>query len=52
VLGSSGPKEYEALMAKNIPNESRLNWVLEQRGVPYPPHHVPGSDASQVAMKK
>jgi hypothetical protein len=52
VLGSFRPKEYEALMAANIPNGGQLNWILEQMGVPYAPRPVVGSDASQVAMKK
>jgi hypothetical protein len=52
VLGSFRPKDYEALVAANIPNGGRLNRVLEHMGIPYAPHPVPGSDASRVATKK
>jgi hypothetical protein len=52
VLGSFGPQEYDALCMVNIPNDGRLNRVLEQIGVPYAPRPLPGSDASQAAIKK
>jgi hypothetical protein len=52
VLGSFGPREYDALMVANIPNNSRLNRVLEQMGVPYFPCPQPGFTASQAANKK
>jgi hypothetical protein len=52
VLGSFGPKEYDTLCMVNIPNAGRLNRVLEQIGVPYAPRPLPGSDASQAAIKK
>jgi hypothetical protein len=52
VLGSFGLKEYDALRSANILNGGRLNRVLEQMGVPYTPHPIPGSDASQAAVKK
>jgi hypothetical protein len=52
VLGSFGPKEHNALRMANIPNGGRLNWVLEQMGVSYAPHPLPGSKASQAAIKK
>jgi hypothetical protein len=37
VLGSSGPREYDALVLANIPNGSHLNHVFEHMGVPYVP---------------
>jgi hypothetical protein len=46
VLGSFGSKEYDALVAVNIPNGGQLIQVLEQMGMPYAPHPIPGSDAS------
>jgi hypothetical protein len=52
VLGSFGPREYDALMVANILNGGRLNRVLEQMGVPYFPRPQPGSVASQSANKK
>jgi hypothetical protein len=52
VLGSFGPKEYDALMAVNIPNGGRLNRVFEQMGVSYAPRPVPGSDDSQEVVRK
>jgi hypothetical protein len=38
MLGSSRPREYDALRVANIPNAGRLNHILEQMGVPYFPH--------------
>jgi hypothetical protein len=35
-----------------ILNGGRLNRVLEQMGVPYTPHPLPGTEASQAAIKK
>jgi hypothetical protein len=52
VLGSFGPREYDALMAVNIPNGGHLNRVLKQMGVSYFPRPQPGSAASQSANKK
>jgi hypothetical protein len=52
VLGSFGPREYDALMAVNIPNGGRLNRILKQMGVSYFPRPQPGSAASQSANKK
>jgi hypothetical protein len=52
VLGTFGPREYNALGVVNILNGSRLNRVLEQMGVPYTPRPRPGSKASQAANKK
>jgi hypothetical protein len=46
VLGSFGPKEYDALCMVNIPNGGHLNRVLEQMGVSYASHPLPSSDAS------
>jgi hypothetical protein len=52
VLGSFRPKEYDALCTTNIPNGGRLNMVLKQMGVPHAPRPLPGSVASQTAIKK
>jgi hypothetical protein len=52
VLGSFGPREYDAFKVANIPNDGRLNHVLEKMGVPYFPRPQPGSAASQSANKK
>jgi hypothetical protein len=52
VLGSFWSKEYDALVAANIPNGGHLNRVLEHMGVPYAPRPILGSDASQAATKK
>jgi hypothetical protein len=52
VLGSFGPREYDALRVANIPNGGHLNCVLEQMGVPYFPCPQPGSIASQSTNKK
>jgi hypothetical protein len=52
VLGSYGPREYDALGMVNIPNGSHLNRVLEQMGVPYASHPFPGFKASHAANKK
>jgi hypothetical protein len=52
VLGSFGSREYDALAVANILNDSRLNRVLEQMGVPYSSHPLPSSVASQAANKK
>jgi hypothetical protein len=46
VLGRFGPREYDALRMANISNGGHLNWVLEQMGVSYAPHHLPGFEAS------
>jgi hypothetical protein len=51
VLGSFGPREYDALVAVNIPNGGRLNRVFEQIGVSYAPRSLLGSEASQGAIK-
>jgi hypothetical protein len=37
VLGSFRPREYDALVAVNVPNGGRLNRAFEQMGVPYAP---------------
>jgi hypothetical protein len=52
VLGSFEPKEYDALYMVNILNGGCLNRVLEQMVVLYSPRHLPGSEASQTAIKK
>jgi hypothetical protein len=52
VLGSFGPREYDALTVANIPNSGHLNRVFEQIGVSYAPHPLPSSEASQVANEK
>jgi hypothetical protein len=52
VLGSFGPREYDAFRIVNILNGDRLNRVLEQVWVPYAPRPLPGSEASQLANKK
>jgi hypothetical protein len=46
VLGSFGPREYDALRVVNVPNDSRLNRILEHMGVPYFPRPEPGSATS------
>jgi hypothetical protein len=51
VLGSFEPKEHNALRLANIPNGGHLNRVLEQMGVLYAPLLLPGSKASQAAIK-
>jgi hypothetical protein len=52
VLGSFGPKEYDALYTTNIPNDGHLNQVLEQMGVSYAPRPLLGSVASKAATKR
>jgi hypothetical protein len=52
VLGSFGPRKYNALMIANIPNGGHLNHVLEQMGAPYFPRPQPGSAASQSTNEK
>jgi hypothetical protein len=52
VLGSFGPREYDAIRVVNVPNGGLLNRVLEQLGVPYFPRPQPGSAASQSANMK
>jgi hypothetical protein len=52
VLGSFWPREYDALAVVNILNSGRLNRVFEHMWVPYVPHPLPSSEASQVANKK
>jgi hypothetical protein len=52
VLGSFGPKEHDALRMANIPNGGHLNWILEQMRASYTPRPLPGSEASQAAIKK
>jgi hypothetical protein len=52
VLGSFRPREYDALVAVNVPNRGRLNRVFEQMGVPYAPRPLPVSKASQAANRK
>jgi hypothetical protein len=52
VLGSFGPREYDALRLANIPNGGLLNCVFEQMGVSYSPRPEPGSAASQSANGK
>jgi hypothetical protein len=52
VLGSFGPKEYDALGTANIPKGGLLNRVLEHIGVSYASRSVPISDASQTAVRK
>jgi hypothetical protein len=46
VLGSSGPRKYDALRLENIPNGGNLNCVFKQMGVWYSPHPKAGSAAS------
>jgi hypothetical protein len=50
--GSFGPREYDALVAANIPNGGRLNRVFEHMGVLYAPRPLPGSKASQATVGK
>jgi hypothetical protein len=38
-------------MAAKLPNDGRLNWVLEQMGVPYAPRPLLGTDVFAVATK-
>jgi hypothetical protein len=52
MLGSFRPKEYDALFMVNILSGGCLNRVIEQMGVPYATRPLPGSKASQVAIKK
>jgi hypothetical protein len=52
VLGSFGPREYDALLVASILNGRRLNRVFEQMGVPYFPLPQLGSAASQSVNKK
>jgi hypothetical protein len=52
VLGSFGPREYDALALANISNVGRWNQVFKQMGVLYAPQPLPGSEASQAANKK
>jgi hypothetical protein len=52
ILGSFGPKEYDAFVTVKLPNIGHLNRVFEQMGVPYAPHPLPGTEASQVATRK
>jgi hypothetical protein len=52
VLGSFGPREYDALRWVNIPNGGRLNRDFKQMGVLYSPRPGPGSTASQSANRK
>jgi hypothetical protein len=51
VLWSFGP-EYDTPCTTNILNDGYLNRVLEQMRVPYAPGPLPGSEASQAAIKK
>jgi hypothetical protein len=48
-LGSFRPREYDAVMAANIPNGGHLNHVFEKMGMTYAPRPLPGSEASQAA---
>jgi hypothetical protein len=52
MLGSFGPREYDALVVANIMNASHLNCILEQMRVPYSTRPLPGSETSQAAKKK
>jgi hypothetical protein len=52
VLWSFRPKEYDTPCTTNILNDGYLNRVLEQMRVPYAPCPLPGSEASQAAIKK
>jgi hypothetical protein len=51
ILGSFGPKEYDALTTAKLPNGERLNRVFEQMGLAYALRPLPGSEASQMARK-
>jgi hypothetical protein len=51
-LGSFKPREHDALKMAKLPNGGCLNHVLEQMGVAYAPHPLPGSNVSQVARDK
>jgi hypothetical protein len=52
VLGSFGPREYDALRVANIPNGGCLNRIFEQIGISYFPHPQPGSVAAQLTNRK
>jgi hypothetical protein len=52
VLGSFGPKEYDALTTVKVPNGGHLNSVFEQIGLAYAPRPLPSSEASQVEREK
>jgi hypothetical protein len=52
VLGSFGPKEYDALTTTKLPNGGHLNCVFEQMGLAYAPHPLPSSDASHAVREK
>jgi hypothetical protein len=52
VLGSFGPREYDALRVANNSNGHCLNRVLQQMGVSYFPHPQPSLVSSQSANKK
>jgi hypothetical protein len=52
VLGSFRLKEYDGMCMANIPNDGHLSRVLEQMVVPYAPHPLPSTEASQVSIKK
>jgi hypothetical protein len=52
ILGSFGPKEYDVLVTVKPPNNGRLNRVFEQMGIPYGPHPLLGTEASQVETEK
>jgi hypothetical protein len=52
ILGNYGTKEHKALMMVKLPNGGRLNQVFELRGVPYAPHPLPDTEASQAVTLK
>jgi hypothetical protein len=52
ILGSFGPKEYDALEMAKLPNGGRLNHVFEQMGLAYAPCPLPGTEAFQATREK
>jgi hypothetical protein len=52
ILGSFGPKEYDALSMENLPNGGRLNHVFEQMGLVYAPWLLPRTKAFQTVKEK
>jgi hypothetical protein len=52
VMGSFGPREYDALRVADIPNAGCLNCIFEQIGISYFPRPQPGSTAAQLTNRK
>jgi hypothetical protein len=52
ILGSFGPKEFDALEMVKLPNAGHLNHVFEQMGVAYAPCLLPGTEAFQATREK